>query len=123
MKNIYKFTKEEVSKVVPDKKGIYFLGDLKNNNFIVGYVGRSDFSLKKRLMSHNHFDKFKFFCFQTTNTMKDAFFLETEYCYLLKDSTINKIHPNKPASLEIEYPGDTLARVMKKRFSGGLKNA
>ncbi len=123
MKNIYKFTKEEILKRVPDVKGIYFLGNLKDGKFLVGYVGRSDFSLKKRLLGHNHLNKFKFFCFSTTTTKKDAFFLETEHWYLNKGKTLNKIHPNKPSNLELEYPGDTLARVMKKKFSGGVDNA
>jgi len=122
MKNIYKFTKEEISEKVPNEKGIYFLGNLKNKKFVVGYVGRSDFSLKKRLLSHNHFDKFNFFSFFVTRTKREAFFLETEYWYLLKESTINKIHPNVPQNMVMEYPCDTLGRIFKRRIMGAKKN-
>ena len=122
MKNIYKFKKEEILKIVPDKKGIYFLGNLKGNKFVVGYVGRSDFGLKKRLLSHNHLGKFKFFSFQVTKTKREAFMLETEYWYLLRESTINRIHPNVPQNIIMEHPCDIMGRVFRKRVMEAMKN-
>ena len=118
IKNIHKFTKEEISKNVPDKKGIYFLGDIKDGKFIVGYVGRSDGSLKQRLMTHNYLGEFNFFSFQIVKSMREGFILETEYCNLNKGMTVNKIHPNKPHNLLMVHPHDILGRHLKKRFLG-----
>lgn len=121
MEKIYKFKKEDISKNVPDKKGIYFLGNINDGKFVIGYVGRSDGSLKKRLLTHNHYGEFDFFSFQIVNSMREGFILETEYCNLLKGRTINRIHPNIPHSLIMESPADVLGRHLKKRFLGGKK--
>ena len=120
--SIYNFNKQEIIKNVPDKKGIYFLGSFHQGKFVVGYVGRSDGSLKKRLLTHNHFCKFDFFSFELVNSMREGFILETEYFYLNAGNTLNKIHPNRPRNLIMEHPIDVLGRHLKKRFIGVKNN-
>lgn len=110
----YKLKEQVIKQEVPESKGIYFLGNLNNGRFEIGYVGRSDSSLKKRLLSHNHKDKFTFFAFKTVKTKREAFLLETEYWYLSKNSMLNKIHPDVPKYLIIEHPCDTLGKFFKK---------
>jgi hypothetical protein len=117
--NIYKFTKKEIERKTPNNIGIYFLGDIRDGKFVIGYVGRSDDSLKTRLLHHNHTGKFTHFSFQIVKSMREGFILETEYCNLVCGRTINKIHPNKPHLLQMEHPHDVLGRCFKKRFLGG----
>lgn len=119
----YKLEDSIIKKEAPDAKGVYFLGNIINGNFVIGYVGRSDNSLKSRLLNHNHNKKFKFFSFETVRTKRDGFLLETENWYLLKFMTINKIHPNKPKNLDMEHPCDVLGRFMKRKYFEVNKNA
>lgn len=119
MTNIYRFVPNVIRDKVPSKRGIYFLGTVTSGKFVVGYIGRSDKSLRDRLLTHNHKEKFDYFSFEVVNSRKEAFFMETEYWYLHKKKVINKIHPNKPEGLEMEHPVDSIARVIKKKFLGG----
>lgn|SRR3989344_671791 len=120
--DFYELEDETIKKRAPEQKGIYFLGNLVKGKFVVGYVGRSDKNLKKRLLTHNHRGKFKFFSFNPVRTKRDGFLLETENWYLGKTATINKIRPSIPRNLMMEHPCDTLGKFMRKKYSEGKKN-
>ena len=112
----YRLVDKIIISQVPDTKGIYFLGDVQDGTFVVGYVGRSDASIRERLLSHELKEQFEYFSFESTRTKRDAFLLETEYYYLYRDSIVNKIHPDLPSGLLMEHPCDTLGKAMKKRW-------
>ena len=116
MNSIRKYSISVVNATVPDSKGVYILGNYIKGSFVVGYVGRSDNSLKRRLASHNHKGKFQYFTYKEVKTMREGFLLETELWYRYKNTIINKIHPQVPLSLWMEHPCDTLGRILKKKF-------
>ena len=120
-KQVYIYTESSVCNHAPDSKGIYFLGNVINNKFVVGYVGRSDTSTRKRLLSHNHKAKFTHFCFDDVKTKHQGFLRETEEWYIHKKTAINKVHPQVPEGMVTEHRYDTLGRVLKSKFGGNKK--
>jgi uncharacterized pyridoxamine 5'-phosphate oxidase family protein len=111
MKGPYDFTAKEIDKWVDAEKiGNYALGHMKEDTFIVNYVGRSDIDvnaeLKKRLTSK--YPKFKF---SYASSAKDAFERECHNYHDFggKEKLDNENHPDRPdgTSLPCPVPGCT----------------
>ncbi|UCZ75809.1 hypothetical protein LHK94_01950 [Dickeya zeae] len=98
MGNYYDFTSDEIDRVVPKTAGNYALGYIRNNQFTVQYVGRSDSDVNQRLKSHigNH-PLCTHFKFSTASSPKAAFEKECENWHDFNPPE-NKIHPDRPSN-------------------------
>lgn len=93
-----RFTPEVVRLVVvPRRPGAYALGHNGEGRFEVGYIGRSDTCLQRRLASHNHMWRFEYFIFWHADNEYQAYALECEFWHSFKDQVGNLIHPASPA--------------------------
>lgn len=104
----YRFTPDVIRKVVPSGKiGVYALGDVDGGKFTVKYVGRSDCSLQKRLLTHNMLYQFSYFIFLFTETQEEGFVLEAKWwhdCKVKRLPVANQIHPDSPSRAELKCP-------------------
>lgn len=98
-------TRERVQKVVPDAQaGFYRLGYALDGQFHTTYVGRSDSSLKRRLLEHARNRWQEAFIVRPTENIVEAYRMECLYYHLESDSIGNKIHPASPDCGAIECP-------------------
>lgn len=120
----YRFTPDVVRNVVPSGKiGVYALGDVIDDKFTVKYVGRSDCSLQKRLLTHNLLYQFSYFIFLITETDKDGFALEAKWwhdCKIKRLPIVNQIHPDSPSGLGIKCPYCEFSRDIKSFLKSEL---
>ena len=104
----YRFTPDVVRKMVPEECiGVYALGDVEAGVFTIKYVGRSDRSLRRRLLTHNMLYKFSYFIFMTVCTPKQSFELESKWwhdCKLANLPVENRIHPDAPSGQLVQCP-------------------
>lgn len=105
LKGSYPLTEEEVDKIVTKvSPGTYALGHIKENTFIVKYVGRSDANIHSRLKTW--VGKYKRFKFGYESSKKAAFEKE---CSLYHDfgeskSLDNDNHPDRPNKSDWKCP-------------------
>ncbi len=102
--------------IEPMKPGVYMLGDVMDGKFVVGYVGRSDICLQKRLLTHNHLYEFSYFFFEYTQTSEEAYIKEAELwhnCVDYKIPIANKIHPDSPGNAHLQCPYCQMARSIQ----------
>jgi hypothetical protein len=118
MEKVYKIDENSIRAYAPDAKGVYSLGWMQNKKFVAGYVGRSDKSIRNRLLNHNHKKVFDYFMFEVVGTKQKGFLRETEEYYMNRNKTINKVHPAVPKGMITEHRYDILGRVLKKRHGG-----
>lgn len=108
MKNVFLFLPEVVRLLVDKgKTGVYALGEVVEDEFLVGYVGRSDTCLQTRLLTHNYLYDFSYFYFQCVETPADAYALEAGMWHACMDYGIpirNRIHPDSPANAHLKCP-------------------
>lgn len=99
------FTQGVINEVIIDNKpGVYVLGNDKCG-FDYKYVGRSDTSLKRRLLSHNYLYQYEYFIYTYSNSPKEAFYLECKWWHDCMDyKIVNKIHPASPKGSKYECP-------------------
>ena len=83
--------------------GMYVLGDYTEGHFKVGYVGRSDKSLRNRLLQHSKTNEYNYFYYTPTDTIFEAFKLECREWHRFFDIT-NSIHPDSPNNLPYKCP-------------------
>lgn len=103
-----RFTPEVVRLVVePGWSGAYALGHSREDQFEIGYVGRSDTCLQSRLVTHNYLWRFDYFIFQQAANEYEAYALECEFWHSSKDQVRNLIHPGSPSGsgLACQYCG------------------
>ncbi len=116
------FIPKYISKTIEDNRpGVYVLGD-DQNGFIPKYVGRSDTSLKRRLMTHNHLYEHEYFIFKYVNNVKEAFFTEAKWWHDCQGNGYdldNKIHPDAPNGMILECPYCAFARDATELLKGG----
>lgn len=107
------FLPNYINKVVEDgRPGVYVLGD-DESGFVPRYVGRSDTSLKKRLMTHNHLYDHAYFIFKYVESEKEAFYTEAKWWHDCKELGLdidNRIHPDAPNGTFLECPYCAFAR-------------
>ncbi len=116
----FRLTPDVIRKVVPeDKVGVYALGDVENGEFTIKYVGRSDSSLQKRLLTHNYLYRFSYFIFCCTDNEKEAFEMESRWWHICNNEHVilcNHIHPDAPSGVSISCPYCSAAREIKNYF-------
>jgi len=101
---IYKLT-EAVVKTLFGKNiiGMYVLGDYEEDYFKVGYVGRSDTDIRKRLLQHSKNNEYDYFFAIPTDTIFEAYKLECREWHRFFDIN-NSIHPDAPNNLPYKCP-------------------
>lgn len=108
----FALTDNEVNKSVPENvMGNYAFGyiDKEDGAFVVCYVGRSDFDLKKEIKQQMRTHRAKgcdHFMFSTAKTKKEAFEKECRNYHDFGecDCLNNDIHPAKPAGTKYNCP-------------------
>jgi hypothetical protein len=102
---VYPLTRKKVREVVSaDQPGFYRLGNEKNNEFRVAYVGRSDRCLRTRLLKHpriNWYDRFSARC---VDTVEQAYISECLHYHMDNGILANKVHPDRPTGMDITCP-------------------
>ncbi len=102
--NILNLCKPVVDRSVSKNSvGVYCLGKKTPKGFCVGYVGRSDTNLKRRLLQHVQNGKFSQFYFIPTKTIFDAFRMECREWHRFFELS-NVIHPDAPKNLPYICP-------------------
>ncbi len=100
------FLPEVVRTVVEaNRPGAYVLGS--GPRFEVGYTGRSDVCIRRRLSAHNHLYRFDYFIFRYADDSEEAFQLEAEAWHALHQrgaTILNKYHPALPAGSGLKCP-------------------
>ena len=109
MKAVHKLDHAVVSGIVPEGiSGCYRLWDLKRGKFCVGYIGRSDSDLHRRLHQHVDAGVFSFFDFEVTDDIYEAFILECRewhlLCSLIDAHLANINHPAAPQGKSYACP-------------------
>jgi hypothetical protein len=100
--NYYNFNLLTINRVVPQSIGVYILGYYDGTSFKAQYVGRSDYNLRSRLISHLN-ENYSHFKFQQFDSRLAAFEKE---CILYHDfnppNNIN--HPAQPQGISCNCP-------------------
>lgn len=86
--------------VPPHVLGVYVLW----NPVEPFYVGRSDTSLRRRLLEHAGDYRSTYFTYDVSNTADEAFDKECSLYHALSGSTVNRYHPHRP---DAGHPGCT----------------
>lgn len=105
--NFHRFEPSVVRSVVPHGVvGVYQLARYENGQLIIGYVGRSDSDLQKRLAGHNLMYAFDYFWFHKVRNPHSAFLAEAGMWHALKDelALVNKAHPAVPGGKAVGCP-------------------
>lgn len=104
----HRFTPDVIRQIIPDGCiGVYALGDVEDGMFSIKYVGRSDCSLRRRLLTHNLLYEYSYFIFATVDTVKACFELESRWwhdCKIARLTLINRIHPDAPSGQRTKCP-------------------
>lgn len=97
-------TPEIDNQVRTTSSGNYALGHLKDNTFMVMYVGRSDTDLNSRLK--DHVGEHPLFKYSYAGTPKDAFEKECKNFHEFggSEKLKNTNHPDRPDGSELECP-------------------
>jgi len=112
------FLPPNIRKVVKgDKAGVYILGNEENGEFVPKYVGRSDYSIRHRLLTHNYMYNYEYFVFKYVRNTKEAFLTEAKWWHDCLNNELkidNKIHPDSPNGIYIECPYCAFAKDMNE---------
>ena len=104
----YRFTPDVIRQIIPEGCiGVYALGDIEEGHFAIKYVGRSDRSLRRRLLTHNLLYEFSYFIFMTVSSTREGFELESRWwhdCKLAHLPVENRIHPDAPSGQKLQCP-------------------
>ena len=103
----YRFTAAIVRQVVREPgPGVYALGR-DDSGFLIGYVGRSDHSVRDRLAGHERKGEFDYFIVRYANSAESAYRLECAFWHASIESggrLVNVIHPATPRDLGLQCP-------------------
>lgn len=86
--------------------GAYALGR-DDGGFVVGYVGRSDHSVRERLVAHERLVEFDYFIARSADNAGGAFQLECAFWHACLEAgrpLANIIHPGRPRGSGLECP-------------------
>ena len=115
------FLPKYINKVLLEgKPGVYVLGD-DDGGFVPKYVGRSDTSLKNRLLTHNHLYEHSYFIYRYVDNDKEAFYTEAKWWHdCLNNGLVldNRIHPDAPNGTYLECPYCAFAREARSVIKG-----
>lgn len=93
----YCLNNHNVRRLVPaDAIGFYRLGNDIAGAFALSYFGRSDTSIRQRLLFHARARRATHFQFALTETIYQAFALECSEWHLRPPGARNVIHPDAP---------------------------
>ena len=114
----YRFTPDVIRQMIPEGCiGVYALGDVEDGCFAIKYVGRSDRSLRRRLLTHNLLYEFSYFIFMTVSSTREGFELESRWwhdCKLAHLRVENRIHPDAPSGQKLQCPYCDFAHNIRK---------
>jgi hypothetical protein len=114
----YRFTPDVIRQIIPEGCiGVYALGDVEEGRFAIKYVGRSDRSLRRRLLTHNLLYEFSYFIFMTVSSTREGFELESRWwhdCKLAHLPVENRIHPDAPSGQKLQCPYCDFAHNIRK---------
>lgn len=117
----YRLTPDAIRLIIPEGCiGVYALGDIEGGQFTIKYVGRSDHSLRRRLLTHNLLYRFSYFIFMTVSSMQECFELESRWwhdCKLAHLPIQNRIHPDAPSGKKIQCPYCDFAHNIRRFLS------
>ena len=103
----YRFTAAVVRQVVCEPgPGVYALGR-DDGGFLIGYVGRSDHSVRDRLAGHERMGEFDYFIVRYANSAESAYRLECAFWHASIEGggrLANVIHPAAPRDLGLQCP-------------------
>ena len=118
MNRVFLFLPEIIRMLVDKgKAGVYALGEVVDDEFFIGYVGRSDTCLRTRLLSHNYLYDFSYFYFQYAETPANAYAKEAGLWHSCVDYGIpirNRIHPDSPVDAHLKCPYCLSAKMIKQ---------
>jgi hypothetical protein len=101
------FTAAVIRRVVVEPgPGAYVLGD-DDGGFTIGYVGRSDRSVRDRLIGHERLGEFDYFIVRYARSPEGAHLLECAFWHASVDAERqlgNLIHPAAPRGLGLQCP-------------------
>jgi hypothetical protein len=104
------------------EKGVYFLGNFKENEFYVCYVGRSETSLRRRLLEHSRNGRYKFFSYKIVQTKKSTF-SEEDLAFNSFWGLDNKISPAIKGNGRLKIDNwEKQIKKITKNIDGGIKN-
>ena len=101
--------------VEKDRPGVYVLGN-DENGFKPKYVGRSDYCIRNRLLTHNHLYDYDYFMFKYVDNQRDAFYLEAKWWHDCINNGVeldNMIHPDAPSGTFWTCPYCDFAKSVK----------
>lgn len=122
----YRFSPDAIRQIIPEGCiGVYALGDIENGVFSIKYVGRSDCSLRRRLLTHNLLYKYPYFIFAIVDTVKAGFELESRWwhdCKIARLALINRIHPDARSGERTKCPycefSDNIRKFLREEVTG-----
>ena len=115
MGKVYKLIPEIIrEKIDKSKCGVYFLGKFKKEGFYVGYVGRSDTCIRRRLLDHAKSGKYAFFSYKVLQT-KESSFRQEALLFYSHFGLSNKIVPasNNRKKSSLTYCDCEIAALLK----------
>lgn len=97
-----------------NRPGAYVLGS--EQDFKIGYVGRSDTCVRRRLAFHNHLYKFDYFIYRYAKNAEEAYMFECEAYHALerRSGMLNKYHPAAPRGTSLFCPYCSFAEDVKQ---------
>jgi hypothetical protein len=104
--------------VAPGQPGAYALGN-DRGGFQVGYIGRSDYCLRTRLLTHNYLYEFEYFVLRYAAGVLAAFQVECELYHVYRQAgapLANRVHPAAP-SFRVACPYCDFASAWQKTIS------
>ena len=119
----YNLHSEEEIQSISERPGVYVLYESTPTHGprIARYVGRSDTSLRERLMDHK--GQYSVFFVRYADTPDEAFRFECEFYHRYIDTIENKIHPDRPDKSSAICPicgsPDATAMVDSRLFGRG----
>lgn len=101
----YDLTNEKINEIITKKSaGNYAYGNIKDNTFMVSYIGRSDIDLNGRIKHGiGQYNKFKF---SYASSPKNAFEKECKNYHDFGETNIkdNEKHPQRPDNTNWKCP-------------------
>ena len=90
--------------IYDDPIGFYRLGTVVGGRFKVSYFGRSDTSLRRRLLQHCQTSPETHFVYSVTRSILDAYNMECGEWHLPRRNVRNRIHPDSPRWIDYRCP-------------------
>lgn len=113
----FRMTPDVIREVVEKHRpGVYVLGHIVDGRFVFQYVGRSDYCVQTRLLTHEHLYDCSYFIFRYAKDRKEAFETESKWWHDCRNNGVvlfNRIHPDSPAGEKLRCPYCQFGRDMR----------